>query len=185
MRFRNGEHGYGLVTKVLHWSIAAAIAAQFLVGYLLDPDDGGRGRGRGRGRGGESGHGRGRGRGGEDGYDIFGDDGLLTVHVVLGVTILTLAVVRLAWRLTTPLPPWAPTLSEGERTLEHWLERLLYLLMFAIPASGLALVAAGDDDVLGLHVASHVAFFVVIAIHVGLVAKHQVIDRDGLLRRMM
>ena len=42
---------------------------------------------------------------------MFGDDALVTAHVVLGLSILTLAVVRLAWRLATPLPPWPPTLS--------------------------------------------------------------------------
>ncbi|MPY92613.1 MAG: hypothetical protein GEV08_05940 [Acidimicrobiia bacterium] len=57
-----------------------------------------RGRGRGRGRGG--GPGRGRGRGGDD-LVVFGDDGLLTAHVVLGVTIIVLAAVRLYWRRRT------------------------------------------------------------------------------------
>jgi cytochrome b561 len=167
-----------MVTKTLHWLTAAAIAAQFVVGYSLDVD--GRGRGRGRGRGGESG--RGRGRGGE--YDPFGDDALLTAHVLLGVAILVLASVRLAWRVLTPLPPWAPTLTRVERSLVHWTERALYVLMFAIPISGLALLAAGDDDVLVVHVAAHVAFFVTIALHVGLVLKHELVNRDRLLRRM-
>lgn len=180
-RLRNGEHGYGVVTKSLHWLMAAAIAAQLVVGYLLDDDGSGRGRGRGRGRGGESG--RGRGRGGDD-LDVFGDNELLTVHVVLGLTILALAVVRLIWRIATPLPPWAPTLSHRERFLAHWTERALYLLMFAIPISGLVLVAADEDDLLGWHVASHVAFFVAISMHIGLVLKHQLVNRDHLLQRM-
>jgi cytochrome b561 len=178
VRLRNGDHGYGLVTKTLHWLVATAIAAQFVVGYLLDAGESGRGRGRGRGE--ESG--RGRGRGG--GYDPFGDDRLLTAHVVLGISILVLAVIHLVWRITTPLPPWAPTLSRFERTLTHWNERVLYLLMFAIPTTGLLLVAADDDDALGAHVASHVAFFVTITVHVGLVLKHELVNRDRLLRRM-
>jgi cytochrome b561 len=178
-RLRNGEHGFGLVARTLHWTMLAAIVAQFVVGYLLDGDESGRGRGRGRG----GGSGRGRGRGG--GYDVFGDDRLLNVHVVLGLGILALATVRLVWRLATPLPPWAPQLSAVERRLAHWTERVLYLLMFAIPLTGLALVWADDDDALGPHVAAHVAFFVALALHVGLVAKHQLLQRDGLLRRML
>lgn len=177
-RFRNGEHGYGVVTKTLHWLVVAAMAAQFAVGYLMDA--GGRGRGRGRGRGGESG--RGRGRGGE--YDVFGDDTLLTIHVVLGLTILVLAAIRVVWRRMTPLPPWAPTLSSAERKLAHWTETALYVLMFAIPITGLALVLSGDDELLPVHVASHIAFFVAIAAHIGLVLKHQLVNRDGLLSRM-
>ena len=180
MQLRNGEHGYGLVTKVLHWAIVAAIAAQLAVGYLLDA--GGHGRGRGRGRGGGSG--RGRGRGGDDGYEAFGDDALLTTHVVLGLTILSLATIRLAWRLSTPLPPWADGLSHTERTVEHWTERLLYVLMFAIPLTGLALWSSGDE-LLALHVASHLAFFVAITVHVGLVLRHTVVRREHHLRRML
>jgi cytochrome b561 len=170
---------YGRITKTLHWLMATAIAAQFAIGYLMDA--GGHGRGRGRGRGESSG--RGRGRGGD--YDLFGDDTLLTAHVVLGLTILTLALVRIAWRRRTGLPPWAPTLSSAERRLVHWNERLLYALMFAIPLSGLALVASGDDDSVAMHVATHVVFFVAITLHVGLVLKHQIVNRDGLLRRMV
>jgi cytochrome b561 len=41
-----------------------------------------------------------------------------------------------------------------------------------------------NEDALSLHVASHIAFFVSITLHVGLVLKHQLINRDGLLRRM-
>lgn len=174
----HGVPGYGRVTKTLHWLTVAALATQFTIGYLLDV--GGRGRGRGRGRGGESG--RGRGRGGD--LDVFGDDGLLTAHVLLGVTILVLAAVRLYWRRRTTLPPWAPGLSATERTVAHWTERALYLLLFVIPLTGLSLVLVSDDAV-AVHVASHLAFFAVLAVHVGLVLKHQLIDRDRLLRRMI
>ena len=176
---RNGAHGYGLVTKTLHWLMVIAILGQFVIGYAMDAGESGRGRGRGRGEG----SGRGRGRGG--GYDPFGDDRLLTVHVILGATILALAVIRLAWRLATPLPPWAQTLTHGERTIAHWTERALYALMFAIPLSGLWLIIADDDDARTPHIVSHIAFFVVIVLHVGLVLKHQLVDRDRLLRRML
>jgi len=167
--------GYGVVTRVLHWLTVTVLITQFIVGYSLDVD----GRGRGRGRGGESG--RGRGRGG--GLAIFGDNRLLTLHVLIGVTILVLATVRLLWRQRTTLPPWAPGLSATERILAHWTERSLYVLLFVMPLSGLWLVLVNDDAV-AVHVASHIAFFVVVAAHVGLVLKHQLINRDGLLRRM-
>ncbi|SDK19645.1 cytochrome b [Streptomyces indicus] len=182
---RNGPHGYGTVTKTLHWLVFAALAVQFALGYVMDPDDSGQGRGRGRGRGAGSGHGRGRGRGGEDGYEVFGDDRLLTLHVVLGVAILVLAALRLLWRVSTPLPPWAPTLRSYERVLATWTERALHLLSFAIPATGLWLVLAGDDDAVGPHVAAHAAFFLALAVHLGLVLKHQLVDRDRLVKRML
>ncbi|WP_160502488.1 cytochrome b [Streptomyces sp. BA2] len=180
---RNGAHGYGLVTKVLHWAVFVAMVAQFAVGYLLDVDDSGRGRGRGRGRGGSSGRGQGRGRGGEDGYDLFGHDVLLTVHVVLGAAVLLLGLARLVWRLATPLPLWAPSLTSLERRLAHGTETALYATTFAIPLTGIALVLSGDD-LLVAHIAAHIVFFAALALHVGLVFKHQLVDRDRLLRRM-
>jgi cytochrome b561 len=143
----------------------------------MGDDDSGRGRGRGRGEG----SGRGRGRGGDD-----LDEGLLTVHVALGLSILLLAVVRVLWRRATALPPWAETLTALERRLASLTERALYGLLFAIPASGLLLLLTGEDDVwLALHVTTHVTFFATLAVHVGLVVKHQVVDRDRLLSRML
>jgi cytochrome b561 len=105
------------------------------------------------------------------------------VHVALGVSILVLATVRLVWRRRSKLPPWAEGLSLFERKLAHRTEQALYVLLFAIPLSGLCLVLISEDAV-AVHIASHIAFFVVIAAHLGLVLKHQLIDRDHLLRRM-
>ncbi len=124
---------------------------------------------------------------------------LLPVHVGLGLSIVGLAAVRLVWRLTAGLPPWAETLSAVERTIESTVEKVLYALLFLIPASGLGLVLLSgedwdlgggrewqaplevvDDDVwLGLHIATHVAFFLTLAVHLTLVAKNR------LLRRML
>ncbi|HUP16216.1 MAG TPA: cytochrome b/b6 domain-containing protein [Acidimicrobiia bacterium] len=117
-----------------------------------------------------------------------------------------MAIFRLAWRVLTPLPAWAATLTPFERRYEHRVEQVLYLLMLAIPLSGmLAAMADGeavvfygvfevpelisedsdlDDVTLGFHIASHVAFFIAFALHVGLVLKHQFVNRDRLLNRM-
>ncbi|WP_369275398.1 cytochrome b/b6 domain-containing protein [Streptomyces sp. R11] len=126
-------------------------------------DDSGRGRGHGRRRGEGSGHGRGRGGDGEDGYDSFGDDALLTVHVVLGATVLLLAAARLAWRLATPLPPWAPTLTVRGRSLAHGTETALYVATFAVPVTGLALLLSGGEDLLGVHVAAQIVLCAALA----------------------
>jgi cytochrome b561 len=171
------DHGYTPIAKVLHWTTVAALAAQITVGYALDV---GGGRGRGRGRGGEPGRGRGRG---DDSLDVFGDDGLITAHVVLGVSIVVLAATRVWWRRRAGLPPWAPSLSPTERTIAHWTERALYTLLFVVPLTGLWLVLVSDDAV-AIHVAGHVALYAALTVHLVLVLKHQLIDRDGLLRRM-
>ena len=38
MRLRNGEHGYGAVTKTLHWLTVLAFVLQLVVGYTMDAD---------------------------------------------------------------------------------------------------------------------------------------------------
>ncbi|HSX98636.1 MAG TPA: hypothetical protein VLG91_14765 [Streptomyces sp.] len=58
---------------------------------------------------------------------------------------LLLGAARLAWRLATPLPPWAPTLSAVERRLAHGTETALYAATFAVPVTGVALLLSGDD----------------------------------------
>ena len=106
------------------------------------------------------------------------------VHVLLGLLVLVLAASRVVWRRATSLPPWAEGLSAGERTLAHWTEKALLLLLFVIPLSGLSLVLV-SYDLLPLHIAAHIGFFAVIATHLGLVLKHQFIDRDQLVSRML
>jgi cytochrome b561 len=77
----------------------------------------------------------------------------------------------------------ATTLSATERTIAHWTERALYTALFLVPATELWLVLVSDDAV-ALHIAGHVIVYVAIAAHLGLVLKHQLVDRDQLLRRM-
>ncbi len=178
MTARNGEHGYGWVTKVLHWATLGLVVAQFVVGYLMGDDGGGRGRGRGRG-GDSSGSGHGRGRGGED--EVLD---LLPIHVTLGIAILVVATVRVFWRVSTPLPPWAESLSAAERWIAHHTERVLLTMLFVIPPTGL-LVLRVDDDWLAIHVAAHIVFFVALATHLGLVLGRGLRGRPVLLRRML
>ena len=141
MPLHNGPNGYGTVTKTLHWVTLLAPSAQFTVGYSMDVDDSGRGRGSGR-SGGDSDGGvtdRGAAGGGDATCSPTGAT-CCTVHVALGLLILTLAVVRVTWRRIDGLPPWAEALSQGQRRLARWTEKALLVLLFVIPATGLALV---------------------------------------------
>jgi cytochrome b561 len=67
---------------------------------------------------------------------------LYQLHKSIGVTILLLAAVRLAWRLAhrpPPLPEAPPALERRAADAVHW---LLYVFLFALPLSGWALVSA-------------------------------------------
>jgi len=183
MRFRNGPQGYGLVTKWLHWLTVVALVGQFTVGYSMTRADDLLEGAVDRWLGGE-------------------EDRLLVVHAGLGIGILVLAGLRVLWRTSTPLPPWADGLSEVERRVEHRVEQVLYWTLFLIPTTGLGLVLLSGEDwelggrespweladadlLLTAHIVTHVVFFAAVSIHVGLVLKHQLIDRDRLLNRML
>jgi cytochrome b561 len=214
---RNGEHGYGVVTKTLHWLTFAAILGQFLIGYTMETEneaaEAAAERADQAAEQCEATEDTGAAEAEEErceeqldrredtrddradalasawddlrSGDLF-RDGVTRpeLHVLLGLVILGLGVLRVLWRVTTPLPPWAPALSGPERTLESLLEKGLILLLFLIPASGLLLVS-GEDDWVRLHIAAHIAFFVVVGLHVALVLKHTVIQRDRHLARML
>ena len=215
---RNGTHGYGVVTKALHWLTFSAILGQFLVGYSMSTESSAADAAADRvhdskeqcratedsdaaeaeeERCEEEVDRR------EDALDDRADDALGTAwddlrngdllsggvtlpegHVLLGLLILALAVARVVWRRVGGLPPWAPALSHAERSLEGALEKGLMLLLFAIPISGLLLVTQ-DDDWVSAHIAAHIAFFVVVGLHIALVLKHTVIQRDRHLARML
>jgi len=216
VQLRNGAHGYGAVTKLLHWLTVAALAAQFLVGWSMDLDertdraddlldadadrleDEAEGRGDAAEEQAEAGIERREdaldAREDDAASDVFSDviggdafaDGLSLpeLHVVLGLSIILLALLRTAWRRTTPLPPWAEHLSRGERRLEGGLEKLLLALLVVVPASGLLLVTGGEDW-LPVHVAAQFLFLAAVAAHVGLVLRHTLLRRNRHLARML
>ena len=182
MRLRNGEHGYGLVTKVLHWLTVAAIAAQFAVGWTMEADDPalkrederidqleelGEEQAEGQGEAAEQAFENEIDRlrdeldAREDEYvsaafsDVFSGEFLAgglsgpELHVLLGLSIMLLGLLRVVWRARTPLPPWADHLGPGERRLESLLEKALLTLLFVVPGTGLLLIAGSTDWLVG------------------------------------
>lgn len=177
---------YPVVTRLLHWLVVVLLAAQFTLGYALTRND--------------------------DLLEPIGDrwfggeeEAVVLVHVGLGLVILAVALVRLVVRRVVDLPPWAPGLSAIERRVSHAVEVVFYWMLLVMPLSGIGLFALSgedwdisedhewigplevvDDDVwLVVHVASHVVFFMVLAVHLAIVARHTVLRREGLLRRML
>lgn len=207
MPLRNGEHGYGLVTKALHWSTVLAVAGQFAVGYRMDADGDvadrecdPAGEDRSGGDTGdaederldqieeqcEAGQER-REEHAEDGVgtawsdlasgDILADGVTLTeLHVLLGILIIALATLRVAWRRATPLPPWDPRLTPTDQRLVHATEVTLLTLLFVVPATGIALVL-GADGWLPLHIAAHIGFFAALAVHLAVVIGKRLVPR--------
>ena len=179
--------GYRPSQKVLHWVTVLALAAQFTVGYLFEIKDDCTQPGDDLSGGDTTDAQEERfdrlealceSRTGD--YDLLGGGfDLAEVHLLLGLTVLALGVVRPLWRRVAGLPPWSEHLSDGQRRAVHWTERVLLVLLVVVPISGIVLVTTGDDGWLQLHIAAHVAFFVALAMHLATNL------RPVILRRML
>ncbi|MBS0200108.1 MAG: cytochrome b [Proteobacteria bacterium] len=81
---------------------------------------------------------------------LFHDDlprGTIRLHVSLGITILTLAIARLAWRLYAGRPAPVAGVSAGQRRVAAIGHFVLYLLLFAVPITGWLMSNYGDHAV--------------------------------------
>ncbi|MBU9196530.1 cytochrome b [Burkholderia gladioli] len=128
-------------------------------------------------------------------------------HKWIGVTVFALAVIRVLWRAThaaAPLPAGTSRLAKGAA---HAVHGLLYLLMLAIPITGYLYSSASNipvvylglvplprlidpDPVLKetlktLHIFLNYTLLALVVLHVLAALKHQVVDRDGVLGRML
>jgi cytochrome b561 len=182
-----GARGYRGSQKVLHWLTVVAVAAQLAVGYNLDLDDDCDPTGEELSGGDTSDAFEDRldrledqCEARADDYDLLGGGfDLAEVHLLLGLTVLALGVLRPLVRRIAGLPPWSEHLSAGQRRLSTWTERTLMLLLVVVPLSGLVLVGTGDDTWLPLHIGAHIAFFVALAAHL------LTNLRPAILRRML
>jgi cytochrome b561 len=66
---------------------------------------------------------------------------VLIWHKTIGVTILLLALIRLAYRLKNPPPPFPPELPAWRRQVAVWNHRAFYFLLIVLPLTGLLTVS--------------------------------------------
>ena len=67
---------------------------------------------------------------------------LTQTHKSIGLTILVLSLIRVAWRLMNPVPSLPASMSPAIRFVAHATHFLLYFLILAIPLSGWLLVSS-------------------------------------------
>lgn len=127
---------------------------------------------------------------------------LFAWHKTVGVTILLLALARLAVRLIEAPPPYPEDLPKWERAVAVWSHRLLYVLIIGLPLTGLAAVSkravGGMTDLVwgmrfpvlpipGIGESHEVLAFSLIGllvIHVAAALKNQFINRGPVADRM-
>lgn len=167
---------------LLHWLLAAAILGLFALGvYMTDlPFSPGRLK-------------------------------LYNWHKWAGVTVLLLSLVRLVWRLLRRPPPLPAAVVRAmprwQALAHHATHHLMYALFFAVPLLGWAYSSAAGFPIVWFgqwplpdlvapnkalaelikpwHEASAMALIGLAALHIAAALKHQWLDRDGLLLRML
>ena len=184
MNWDNTQKEYGAITKALHWAVVILIIAQFALGITMAsiPFNSNETVG---------------------GYNRFE---WFQWHQSFGLLMLLVVVARIIWRRRSTLPDWAEGLTQWDRKYAHIVERTLYWLMVLVPLSGLLLVMTKVDNIyfFGLHIPSflphnesianilggihgitRLLLLLTILFHVGFILKHQLVNKDGLLKRML
>ncbi|GLQ90476.1 cytochrome b [Dyella flagellata] len=177
MSLRTDGRRWGSVAKFFHWIVALGILGNGIWGLLMTGMS-----------------------------PSMSKINIYALHKSIGLTILALFALRLAWRLFDGAPPDEP-MPRWQRIVAHATHALLYGFILAMPLSGwlfnslhgyplqwfkwfnLPALAARNDDL--SHVAGEVhewLFYVLLLVlvgHVGGALKHHFFDQDNVLRRML
>ena len=168
---------YTTTAIVLHWIIAAAVIGQIGLGWWMQEIPK---------------------------IPVGPRVNAFNLHKSIGLTVLMLMVVRLAWRAThrPPSLPSMPAWQARAARINHW---VLYACLFVQPLTGYLGSAVSGYPVLYfgfvlpswapksvflkdllsvVHLVDSGILAAAIAIHVAAALKHQFVDRNGLLRRM-
>jgi cytochrome b561 len=113
MALRNTTRRWGVVAQTFHWVIVALIITQVTLAEMADDLPAG-----------------------------VRKLTLLARHKSVGLTILGLVVLRLAWRWLNEHPPLPETLKRYEQALARFTHVALYVLLFLVPLTGWTMSSA-------------------------------------------
>ena len=118
MALRNGPDEFGLVTRVIHWTMMVLVIGQLALGLKIESIEPG-----------------------------LANLWLYGLHKTLGFLVLALILIRIAWHIASPPPPplGPRTALFWAARAVHW---ALYLLLVAIPLTGWAGSSATGIDVM-------------------------------------
>ena len=178
MGWRNSPERWGTTARLLHWTIALGIVGLAGVGLWMDELP-----------------------------NTPTKVKVFALHKSIGLTVLALVLLRLAWRLFDRRPPHQPGMPAWERVLSGTTHGLLYLTMLVMPVSGwlynsasnfplkwfglfgVPALSGPDPELKGLALEIHETTFYVLALlftlHLAGALKHHFVDRDPTLARML
>lgn len=176
---KNTNQRYGAIAKLLHWTIAVLILALSGLGLYMV------------------------------GLTYFDRwyNASLTTHKALGILTLELGLLNILWALYSRAPAFPDGMKAWERLAARAMRGVLFAMMVLIPLSGYAISTSDGAAVsfFGLYeipavippfegmneLASEIHYYLayltlgLVAMHAGAALKHQLVNRDGTLSRML
>lgn len=169
---------YSTVSLILHWLIAALVVAQVLLITAHEATDGPLSR------------------------------EFVNLHKSVGLSILMLTLGRIGWRVANPAIPLPEAMPRWQKLAARATHILFYAFLIGMPLVGWAASSAGGREIvwfglfewpllpigggretagelMDLHEAAAKGLYVLIALHVLGALKHQFVDRDNVLHRMI
>ncbi len=170
---------YSTVSLVFHWGLALLVLAQVLLMTAQEATEG---------------------------QPISGQ--FIGAHKALGMTILVLTLARIGWRIANPALPLPAGTPNWQRIAARATHVMFYVLLIGLPLGGWAASSAAGRDIsyfglfnwpllplpqsrelagsfMDAHRAGVKVLYVLLALHVLAALKHQFIDRDNVLHRMI
>ena len=175
MHYKNTVSKYGLISKIFHWLSVTLLIIQIPLGfYLVDLD--------------------------------FGDERLKIeeIHVIIGLTIFYLVILRLLNNFFNPVPKIDPSKFLGQKLLAKINHLLLYIAILSITVSGIfKKLFNGEslnfffkeiniienfelaDQFYDIHVFSNYLILILITIHILAVIFHKVFFNENLIKKIL
>jgi cytochrome b561 len=129
------------------------------------------------------------------------------IHKTTGIVIFLLALVRLGWRSSHPVPVLPADMPEWQAKLARTTHVLLYVVLFAMPISGFLYTAMGGFPVpifmvydlarlvpenkpvaevfKYMHLTLQYVLYLTVFLHVAGALQHHFVRKDSVLRRML
>ena len=175
MHIKNTITEYGVISKILHWVSALLLFIQIPIGfYLVDLD--------------------------------FGEQriNLENIHIVIGLSIFYLVILRLFIKIINPTPKLEPSIFKGQKFLAKLNHLLLYVTILSITISGIlkklfngeTLVIffreikiqdnfALADQFYNIHIISNYSIIALIILHISAVIIHRLFFGENLLKKIL
>jgi cytochrome b561 len=116
---------------------------------------------------------------------LEGADVSAPLHVILGLAVLALVVIRIIVKLVQGVPPQIESGHALADKAAHYMHLVLYLLMLLVPIGGILVWGAGIEAFGEVHeLAGNALFFLAVA-HAAVGLFHGIVKKDGIMARML